>query len=138
MGFFDRLFKNKEVFNSSSNSDIVCEMSLCGQKYILSKFDIKYELRDRNKKYFQAHVAFSDPINEKTESWITMGGRKESGEISFYHNNKKTIDGALFKIIFMSASCINYQNSIDSDNVIKMITIAIPHIYMDGEEFEVE
>ena len=40
MGFFDRLFKGKEVFADRRNPDMVCEITLCGQSHILSEFDI--------------------------------------------------------------------------------------------------
>ena len=54
MGFFDRLFKGKEVFADRRNPDMVCEITLCGQSHILSEFDIAYEPDNSSKEYMEA------------------------------------------------------------------------------------
>lgn len=135
MGFFDRLFSSKGIFDGNRNPILVCELTLCGQKYILSEFDLNYDVAD--KEYFEAYVAFSDPINAETESWITRSSRKETGVIKFYRNDDSMAEGALFELKFEDASCIHYRNSTDGDQPVKMITITIPHIYMAGEEFDI-
>lgn len=137
MGFFDRLFKGKGVFEGNRNPNMVCEMTLCGEKYILNEFDINYTVGDRDKEYFEAYIAFSDPINAQTESWITRDSRKESGIVKFYRNDDSIAEGALFEIQFKDASCVNYRNSIDGNHPIKMITITTTHLYMGGEELKI-
>lgn len=137
MGFFDRLFKGKGVFDGNRNPNMVCEMTLCGQKYILSEFDINYAVGDSDKECFEAYFVFSDPINAETESWITRSSRKETGVVKFYRNDDSIAEGALFELKFKDASCVHYRNSINGNQVVKMITITIPHIYMGGEEFEI-
>ena len=64
MGFFDRLFKGKEVFADRRNPDMVCEMTLCGQSHILSEFDIAYEPDNSSKEYMEAYAVFSEPVRE--------------------------------------------------------------------------
>ena len=76
MGFFDRLFKGKEVFADRRNPDMVCEMTLCGQSHILSEFDIAYEPDNSSKEYMEAYAVFSEPVNAEVENWIMQSNRK--------------------------------------------------------------
>lgn len=76
MGFFDRLFKGKEVFADRRNPDMVCEMTLCGQSHILSEFDIAYESGNNAKEYMEAYAVFSEPVNAEVENWIMMSGQE--------------------------------------------------------------
>ena len=72
MGFFDRLFKGKEVFADRRNPDMVCEMTLCGESHILSEFDIAYEPDNSSKEYMEAlhkldaggHVHNQNKVND--------------------------------------------------------------------------
>ena len=65
MGFFDRLFKGKEVFADRRNPDMVCEITLCGQSHILSEFDIAYEPDNSSKEYMEAYAVFSEPERKR-------------------------------------------------------------------------
>lgn len=137
MGFFDRFLKGKSVFEDKRNPGMVCELSLCGQKYILSEFDITYEAGNSSKEYIEAYAVFSDSMNKDTERWIAQGSRKESGVVKFYRNSDALNEGALFEIRFSDAGCIRYR-CISHDNMpVKTIVIAIPALKMAGEEFEV-
>ena len=136
MGFFDRLFGSKSIFEGDRNPNMVCEMTLCGKEYILSEFDINFATNDRTREYFEAYIVFSDPINSQTESWITRGSSKETGVVKFYRNDDSIAEGSLFEIKFIDASCVHYRTSINGgDNQpVKMITITISHLYIGGEE----
>ena len=81
MGFFDRLFKGKEVFADRRNPDMVCEMTLCGESHILSEFDIAYEPDNSSKEYMEAYAVFSEPVNAEVENWIMQSNRKENGVV---------------------------------------------------------
>ena len=87
MGFFDRLFKGKEVFADRRNPDMVCEMTLCGESHILSEFDIAYEPDNSSKEYMEAYAVFSEPVNAEVENWIMQSNRKENGVVRFYRNS---------------------------------------------------
>lgn len=79
MGFFDRLFKGKEVFVDRCNLDMVCEIMFCGQLYILFEFDIVYELDNFLKEYMEVYVVFLELVNVEVENWIMRVDRKENG-----------------------------------------------------------
>ena len=82
MGFFDRLFKGKEVFADRRNPDMVCEITLCGQSHILSEFDIAYEPDNSSKEYMEAYAVFSEPVNAEVEKWIMESGQERKREQS--------------------------------------------------------
>lgn len=136
MGFFDRLFKGKNVFEDKRNPGMVCELSLCGEQYILSEFDITYEAGDGENGYFVAYAVFSDPVNAATEKWIAQGSRKESGTVKFYRNSDELKEGAVFHISFREASCIRYRSISHGTLPVKTIVMAIPSLKMAGEEFD--
>lgn len=137
MGFFDRLFKGKGVFIDKRNPVIVCELSLCGDKHILSEFDIACELVSNTKEYFEAYAVFSEPVNAEVEKWITRPTKKENGSVRFYRNSDILNEGALFEIKFSNASCVRYRNVSHNGVFVKTIVMTIPVLKMGGEEFEI-
>lgn len=137
MGFFDRLFKGKEVFADKRNPGMVCEMTLCGQQHILNEFDIAYETGNSAKEYVEAYAVFAEQVNAETERWITQGSRKEAGVVKFYRNSDAMDEGALFEIRFSSATCIRYREVTHEGVTLKMIVMTLSTLQMGGEEFEV-
>lgn len=137
MGFFDRLFKGKEVFADKRNPGMVCEMTLCGQQHILSEFDIAYENDNSAKEYVEAYAVFAEQINAETERWIAQGSRKESGLVKFYRNSDAMNEGALFEIRFYDAHCVRYRDVSHEGVTLKMIVMTISNLKMGGEEFEI-
>ncbi|MCY6331315.1 MULTISPECIES: type VI secretion system tube protein TssD [Bacteroides] len=138
MGFFDRLFKGKEVFADRRNPDMVCEMTLCGQSHILSEFDISYESRNNAKEYMEAYAVFSEPVNAEVENWIMRADRKENGTVRFYRNSDAMDEGALFEINFSNASCVHYRNVSQGDALVKTIVMTLPSVRMGSDEFELK
>lgn len=138
MGFFDRLFKGKSVFEDKRNPGMVCELSLCGRKYILSEFDIAYDAHNSSKEYFEAYAVFSESLNAETEKWIAQGNRKESGVVKFYLNSDALTEGAQFEISFSNASCLRYRSILHGNMPVKTLVMAIPALKMAGEEYEVK
>ena len=138
MGFFDRLFKGKEVFADIRNPDMVCEMTLCGQSHILSEFDISYESRNNAKEYMEAYAVFSEPVNAEVENWIMRADRKENGTVRFYRNSDAMDEGALFEINFSNASCVHYRNVSQGDALVKTIVMTLPSVRMGSDEFELK
>lgn len=137
MGFFDRLFSSKGVFTDHRNPDMVCELTLCNQKHILSEFDIGYEPGSNVKEYLEAYAVFSEPVNAEVENWITKGNRKENGVVRFYRNSDALDEGALFEISFSEASCIRYRNLSCDGNPVKTLVLALPSVKMGGEAYEI-
>lgn len=135
MGFFDRLFKGKEVFADRRNPDMVCEMTLCGESHILSEFDIAYEPDNSSKEYMEAYAVFSEPVNAEVENWIMQSNRKENGVVRFYRNSDAMDEGALFEIKFSDASCVHYRNVSQGDTSVKTIVMTFPYVRMGGDEF---
>lgn len=138
MGFFDRLFKGKEVFADRRNPDMVCEMTLCGQAHILSEFDIAYESGNNAKEYMEAYAVFSEPVNAEVENWIMQANRKENGVVRFYRNSDAMKEGALFEIKFSDASCVHYRNVSQENVSVKTIVMTLPSVRMGGDEFELK
>lgn len=138
MGFFDRLFKGKEVFADRRNPDMVCEMTLCGQAHILSEFDIAYESGNNAKEYMEAYAVFSEPVNAEVENWIMQSNRKENGVVRFYRNSDAMNEGALFEIKFSDASCVHYRNVSQENVSVKTIVMTLPSVRMGGDEFELK
>lgn len=138
MGFFDKLFKGKDVFGDRRNPDMVCEMRLCGQSYILSEFDIAYESGNYSKEYIEAYAVFSEPVSPEVENWIMKADKKESGTVRFYRNSDALNESALFEISFSNASCVHFRN-VGQENVsVKTIVMTFPSVRMGGEEFELK
>ena len=138
MGFFDRLFKGKEVFADRRNPDMVCEMTLCGESHILSEFDIAYEPDNSSKEYMEAYAVFSEPGNAEGENWIMQSNRKENGVVRCYRNSDAKDEGALFEIKFSDASCVHYRNVSQGDTSVKTIVMTFPYVRMGGDEFELK
>lgn len=138
MGFFDRLFKGKEVFADRRNPDMVCEMTLCGQSHILSEFDIAYELGNNAKEYMEAYAVFSESVNAEVENWIMKADRKENGTVRFYRNSDAMDEGTLFEINFSNASCVHYRNVSQGDVLVKTIVMTLLSVRMGGDEFELK
>lgn len=138
MGFFERLFKGKEVFADRRNPDMVCEMTLCGQSHILSEFDIAYEPGNNSKEYMEAYVVFSEPVNAEVENWIMKADRKENGAVRFYRNSDSLNEGALFEINFSNANCVHYRNVSQGDASVKTIVMTLPSVRVGSEEFELK
>ena len=138
MGFFERLFKGKEVFADRRNPDMVCEMTLCGQSHILSEFDIAYEPGSNSKEYMEAYVVFSEPVNAEVENWIMKADRKENGIVRFYRNSDSLDEGALFEINFSNASCVHFRNVSQENVSVKTIVMTLPSVRLGGEEFELK
>lgn len=137
MGFLDRLFKGK-VFEDKRNPKMVCELSLCGEKYILSQFDMGYDHTTSSHDYFEAYAIFEEPVRAEVENWITMSGRKESGTVRFYRNDDVMDEGALFEVRFKDAHCVHYSRSQQDAVQITTIVMTIPAITMAGEEFQIK
>lgn len=138
MGFFDRLFKGKEVFADKRNPGMVCEMTLCGQQHILNEFDVVYENNNSAKEYVEAYAVFAESVNAETERWITQGSRQESGLVKFYRNSDAMDEGALFEISFSDASCVRYRDVTHEGVTLKMIVMTFPNLKIGGEEFEIK
>ncbi|WP_455593525.1 type VI secretion system tube protein TssD [Bacteroides sp.] len=138
MGFFDRLFKGKEVFADKRNPGMVCEMTLCGQQHILNEFDVAYESNNSAKEYVEAYAVFAESVDAETERWITQGSRQESGLVKFYRNSDAMDEGALFEISFSDASCVRYRDVTHEGVTLKMIVMTFPNLKIGGEEFEIK
>lgn len=138
MGFFDRLFKGKELFADKRNPGMVCEMTLCGQQHILNEFDVAYESSNSAKEYVEAYAVFAEPVNAETERWITQGNRKETGLVKFYRHSDAMDEGALFEIRFSGASCVRYRDVTHEGMTLKMIVMTFPMLKIGGEEFEIK
>lgn len=136
MGFWDKLFGGK-VFMDKRNPTMAGEIQLCGEKYILSEFDIDYDREDGSREYFRAYVVFSDSVKAAVENWILNSGKKESGAVRFYRNNDAMDEGALFDIKFRDASCVHYRKNVHNGVHTTTIVMTIPIISIVGEEFEI-
>ncbi len=132
MGFWNRLFSGQKSFFEGSSPNMVCELTLCGEQYILNEFDIKLE---RGNEYFSAYAVFSEDISSRVEIWITNSTRKESGVVKFYKNIDSMTEGSLFEILFYDASCISFKSHTSSREPIKTVVMTLPRLKIAGEEF---
>ena len=137
MGFFGKLFKGKGLYTDKRNPGMVCEMALCGQKYILSGFDMAYEPENSMKEYFEAYAVFAEPVNTAVEQWITKADRRESGVVKFFRNSDALSEGALFEIRFREASCVRYRTVSHGGISVKTVVMTFPAVSLDGEEYEI-
>lgn len=136
MGFWDKLFKGK-VYEDKRNPTMAGEMELCGEKYLLSEFDLDFDREDNTREYFRAYAVFADSVSASVESWIMNSAKKESGKVKFYRNSDAMDQGALFEIKFSNASCVQYRKNVHGGVHTTTIVITIPAIWVAGEEFEI-
>lgn len=136
MGFWDKLFKGK-VYEDNRNPTMAGELELCGDKYLLSEFDLDFDREDNAREYFRAYAVFTDSASASVESWILNSGKKESGKVRFYLNSDAMDAGALFEITFSNASCVQYRKHVHGGVHTTTIVMTIPVISVAGEEYEI-
>ena len=149
MGFWSNLFKNKaqtvkeetpvaieQVLNIQQNTEMACELNLCGEKYLLTDFDLRFNRDDNQHKYFEMHLVVENGLNNSIESWIASSSRKENGSIRFYRDTNVVNEGALFELSFQNASCMRIKKRFNNALPVTNLVLAIPSIKMSGEEFD--
>lgn len=137
MGFFDRLFKSGTVYESKRNPSMACELTLCGGRYLLAEFDLRFN-PGGGKVSLEAFAVFAEPITAQVESWIAAGSRREEGFVKFYRNSDAIHEGALFDVRFRDACCIGFRKSIHNGVPTTTVVMSIPSIVMAGEEFTIK
>ena len=149
MGFWSNLFKNKaqtvkeetpvaieQVLNIQQNTEMACELNLCGEKYLLTDFDLRFNRDDNQCKFFEMHFAVENGLNNNIESWIASSSRKENGSIRFYRDTNVVNEGTLFELSFQNASCMRIKKRFNNTLPVTNLVLAIPSIKMAGEEFD--
>ena len=148
MGFWDRLFgKDKQsdnqhnpdrTYDDKCNPDMACELTLCGEKYLLSEFDLQYDRQDSDKGCFEMCARIEERVHHAIENWIASSARKESGCIRFYRNTEMAAEGALFEIRFKEAGCIRFRKHLQDSHPATTLVLTIPSLCMAEEEFEMQ
>lgn len=131
------MFKGKGLYADKRNPGMVCEMTLCGQQYLLGEFDLSYDRDNGMKEYFEAYAVFAEPVNAAVEQWITKSGRREDGVVKFYRNIDALSEGALFEVRFSGASCVRYRNVSHGDAAVRTVVMTFRSIRVGGEEYEI-
>ncbi|MGL5228872.1 MAG: type VI secretion system tube protein TssD [Bacteroidales bacterium] len=137
MGFWSKLFGGGKIFDDKRNPNMACELTLCGEKYLLSEFDMQYDREAAGKEYIEMYAVIEEYLHSSIESWITAPSRKENGRIRFYSNTGALEEGAFFDIRFKGASCVRFRKCIQGAHPATTIVLTIPSIMMAGEEFEI-
>lgn len=153
MGFLDNIFRKKKVTEEHSNKveektfskpavtaikpDLVCELTIDGNKYILAKLEADFD-RSRQEKYIPIHMTFTEMLAPELESWITRSSMRKDGYVKFYLNSDKMREGAVFSMAFHNASCIGYSKNIEGDITKTTLEITAKGIELLREEYEME
>jgi len=140
MGFLDRIFKTGKAYEDKREPRLVCELSICGERYLLDSFDIELD-REKDKRYLPISAVFSGRIAPELEGWIVRSSERRDGMLRFYRNkydekNRKADEGAVFDVRFYEALCIGIRREQRGATTTTTLLLSAKRIRVGDEEYQ--
>jgi len=140
MGFFDRILKRGKAYGERRNPALACELTLCGERYLLEEFDLDLE-KETGRRYLPISLIFSGQIAPELERWIVRSSERKEGMVRFYRNKydekgSKLDEGARHTLRFYEASCIGLRREVRGETTTTTLMLSAKRISFGDEEYE--
>lgn len=144
MGFFDRIFGGKRVFAGKEQPAFVAELTICGKRYILDRFDMGFQqdVDNKNRPNGEAYggtitASTSEVLAAVVNDWAISNTKTLDGKIKVYNNSDTLDEGAQMVITFQDAYCLGMKKETGKqDEVSTTFTISPALIKIDNEAIE--
>lgn len=144
MGFFD-LFRKKKIYtNQKELPKTVVKFFFKSKTYIIEEFDLDFKQDiDENSRpsgeIYGGLITISIRMipDDLLTSWMMNSYEKQNGEIHFYSNTNKIVEGALLQLSFNDGYCISYGQIMNprEGDVLTTLVISPRVIKINKEEF---
>src|SRR5574344_1109958 len=142
MSYPDSTLENDEEYEVKSQSvngklsicgktpKIIGEWEACGNKYLISHFDMKFmqEVDKKNHPDSMVYGGFMtivlvDSVPDVIREWITDRNKKHDGKIRFYVNEESFSGNSIVSLSFEDAYCTQYKRNVDLFEDIDLTTL---------------